>query len=372
MAITLDDLPDDLLIYAIAILSVPDILFLRQTCTRFNALTRLEIIWINAFKFNILSKDYPCPVDDTDFEQRTCHAYRLATRWLADSPLIPVSQTSFNGSPAQEIKFIPGCQNKQKCSEWSPKGELFVGVTLNADPESDVSVVVTLSRPQTIVLLHLDGNGSLRQIQDIDVGFRPVSMTGDIISFSDDVSKTLIYNWKTEERAYLEGGDMPNYHCNHVVFAPNTVVVVCINTFSVYAMPPLLRQINTAIMTNCFDWFDRTSATPTSLLIFSEMYRPQTLEPNLFQLCSLASVPPTLLFEGLSRHRVLSHVNMVLGKRGTVSPPVFPGSLNPTAQVRIRELCSNAPKNWTALNYDEELERIALGSRYGEVTITQL
>ncbi|KAK0443424.1 uncharacterized protein EV420DRAFT_1649210 [Desarmillaria tabescens] len=69
------NLPDDVLIYIIVFLPVPDIILLRQTCKWFNALTRLHIIWTNAFKLNILSNDYPTPIDDTDLEQHMLHTY---------------------------------------------------------------------------------------------------------------------------------------------------------------------------------------------------------------------------------------------------------------------------------------------------------
>ncbi len=177
---TFYDLADDVLIYTIAFLSVPDILLLRQvstsqvqdpdflnsqTCKRFSALTRLHIVWTNAFKLDVLFNDYPYSLDDTDLEHRTRHAYRLAFRWRADSPLTPKSETTFIGSPASEIKFVPGRQHRwvltvskgiwsvltiwditrqQKCSEWSPKGAIFTGVKLNADPESEAGVAVSL------------------------------------------------------------------------------------------------------------------------------------------------------------------------------------------------------------------------------------
>ncbi|KAK0434998.1 uncharacterized protein EV420DRAFT_1653514 [Desarmillaria tabescens] len=387
MTITLNNLPDDLLIDAIAFLSVPDILFLCQACTRFNT-----------FKLNILSNDYPCPINDTDHKQRTCHAYRLATRWLADYPMIPTSIIKFTASPASDIKFIPGWQHKwilivsegirtvltiwdvaraHKCSEWLPKGgKLFTKIILNEDPESEVSIVVALYGSERILFLHLDDDGALHKVHDIDVGFHPVSMTGDVIAFSDDISKALIYNWKTEEQAYLDdGGDMQDNDCNHIIFAPTSIDCCHPHQLSQYL----------------FDWHDHTSATPTSLLTLSESYRLWTLETNLFQLYSLASVPPMLLSRGLSRHCVLSYVDMVLGKRGTavwISPEecataeyrgcktliaaIFPGPLNAMAEVRIHELCSNTPNNWDALDYDEELGRIALGSCLGEVTIVQL
>ncbi|PBK61092.1 hypothetical protein ARMSODRAFT_673835 [Armillaria solidipes] len=86
---TLYDLPDDVLIYTIEFLYIPDIVLLRQTCKRFSALTRLHIVWTNAFKLDIISNDYPFSLDNTDLEDRTCHTYRLVSRWLADSSLTP-------------------------------------------------------------------------------------------------------------------------------------------------------------------------------------------------------------------------------------------------------------------------------------------
>ncbi|KAK0443418.1 uncharacterized protein EV420DRAFT_1649206 [Desarmillaria tabescens] len=222
---TLYNLPDDVMIYIIVFLSVPDILLLRQTCKRFNALTRLHIVWTNAYKLDIISNDYPIPVDDTDLEQRTRHAYRLASRWLADSPMMPASETSFTGSPVSEIKLIPGRQHKwllivlkgiwsvltiwdimhvHKYSEWSPRGALFTGVKLNTDTESEASITVALDGSQRIALLHLDNDGILHEICSFEIDLQPVTLTGDIIALSDEFSTTLIYNWKTGERAYLD------------------------------------------------------------------------------------------------------------------------------------------------------------------------
>lgn len=103
------------------------------------------------------------PLDVIDLEHHTRHAYRLASRWLADSPLTPKSETTFIGSLVTEIKLIPGREDRWlltvskgiwsvltiwdvahglKWSEWSPKGTLFTGVKLNADPESEASVAL--------------------------------------------------------------------------------------------------------------------------------------------------------------------------------------------------------------------------------------
>ncbi len=40
---------------------------------------------------------------------------------------------------------------------------------------------------------------------------------------------------------------------------------------------------------------------------------------------------------------------------------VFPGPLNPTAKVRIREVSTNMLNNWTSFDYDEVLGGIPVG-----------
>ncbi|PBK61097.1 hypothetical protein ARMSODRAFT_897248 [Armillaria solidipes] len=408
---TLYNLADDVLIYTISFLSIPDILLLRQTCKRLHALTRLRIVWTNAFKLDIVLNDYPFPLDDTDLEHRTRHAYRLASRWLANSPLTPKSETTFIGSPVSEIKFVPGRRHKwvltvskgiwsvltiwditrqQKCSEWSPKGAIFTEVKLNADPESEASVAVSLS--QRIVLLRLDDDGFLHEIRSIDTDLRPVSITGDVIALDDDASKTLIYNWKTEERAYLDDvGNNQHDHCLQVVFTSTTILVVRARSITLYTGPPL----PTRIATHSFGWVDGASATPTSILIRSQSDNPWASELNSLELYSLASFPPTLTSKISSRRGALRCTDVILGKRATavwIRPhdramvshweehdgcetfiaAVFPGPLNPTGEVRVRQVCMNPLNNWTAFDYDEDIGRIALGSGFGKITIVQL
>lgn len=57
----------------------------------------------------------------------------------------------------------------------------------------------------------------------------------------------------------------------------------------------------------------------------------------------------------------------------TLVAAVFPGPLNQSGHtVTTRTLWINSFNNWTSLDYDEELGRIALGSSYGRVTILDL
>ncbi|KAG7441270.1 uncharacterized protein BT62DRAFT_974991 [Guyanagaster necrorhizus] len=405
-------LADDVLIYTIAYLSVPDILLLRQTCKLFNALTRLPIVWTNAHKLDILSNDYPFPLDDSDLEQRTRHAYRLASRWLADSALSPKSETTFTGSPVSEIKFVSGRQHKwlltvskviwsvlmvwdiargQKCSEWSPKGAIFTGVSLNDDAESEASLAVSFAyvyRSQKIILLRLDDAGTLHEIGSIDIDLRPVNLTGDVLALTDDTSVTLIHNWKTGEQTYL---DTPPDHCIQIVLTPPTVLVVRARSIALYALPS-----STPLSTHSFGWVDGASATTTSILIRSENDNPWASELNSLQLYALSSFPPTLISRISSRRGALRCPDIILGKRGTavwirphdralvshweeqenscetLMTAVFPGSLNHTENVRVRDVCMNTLNNWTALDYDEDLGRIALGSGFGKITVVQL
>ncbi len=43
----------------------------------------------------------------------------------------------------------------------------------------------------------------------------------------------------------------------------------------------------------------------------------------------------------------------------TLIATVFPGPLNPKADVRVQDVCMNSLNNWTVLEYDEDLGMIA-------------
>ncbi|KAK0237378.1 hypothetical protein EDD85DRAFT_953378 [Armillaria nabsnona] len=79
-----------------------------------------------------------------------------------------------------------------KCSEWSPEGATFTEVKMNAEPESEVDVAVSLS--QRIVLLHLDDARTLHETRSIDTDLCPVNITGTVITLDNDAFKMLVYN----------------------------------------------------------------------------------------------------------------------------------------------------------------------------------
>ncbi|KAK0433865.1 hypothetical protein EV421DRAFT_1993882 [Armillaria borealis] len=219
---------------------------------------------------------------------RTRHAHRLASCWLADSPLPLKSETTFFGSPVSQIKFVPGRQHKwvltaskgiwsiltiwditlqQKCSEWSPEGAIFTRVQLNADPESEAGVAVSLS--ERIVLPRLDDNGTLHEISFIDTDLRPVTLSGAVMALDDGISQALVYNWKTDECAYIDDvGDNQHDHCLRVVFTPPTILVLRACSISLYTASP------TCIATPSFGQVDGASAPPTSILIRSQSNNP--------------------------------------------------------------------------------------------------
>ncbi|KAK0216385.1 hypothetical protein IW262DRAFT_1464921 [Armillaria fumosa] len=406
------DLPDDVLIYIVAFLSVPDILHLRQTCKLFNALSRLGIVWTHAFKHNILSNDYPCNLDESDLEQRTCDAYRLATQWLGDRPLASKSDTIFTGSSVHEIKFIPGRQHQwlltickestdryvvavwniprmEKRSEWCQEGRMLRGVTCNTDPESEANIVV--ASQERLVFLHLDDNGILHEMKIIDmILYSVAAFHGDIIALDDTTPLTVIYSWKTGARAFLGcGDDLRRNHCLKVVFTSSIIIVVRSFSISIYTAPLLLHgQTHVPIFTHPFDWVNGVSVAltnPLSILICSDEYDDHVELPRSPELCSLASFFTPIL----TGKKVSNSTGFVLGKRATavcarnlensrdnfdpktLLAAVFPGPLNPTDQARVREVCT-LRKPWYTFDYDEDLGRIAYQSDVEQITILQL
>ncbi|KAK0433878.1 hypothetical protein EV421DRAFT_1718159, partial [Armillaria borealis] len=373
----------------------------------FNVLTRLRIVWINAFKLDITSNNYPFPLDDTDLEHRTRHSYRLASCWLADSPLTPKSETTFIGSPVSEINFVPGRQLKwllavskgiwlvltiwdvaggHKCSQWSPKGTIFTELKLNAE-----SRLTYVGHRESFSCAWTTTGHWMRSVLLTATSAQSTSLvTRDIISLSDDVSKMLIYNWKTKERAYIDDvGDSQHDNCLEVVFTPSTILVVRARSITLYGISL------TRIDTHSFGWVDGASATPISILICSQHDNPWASKLNSLELYSLSSFPPTLSRKVSSRSGALRCTNVILGKGDTavwICPhdramvshgekhdgyetliaAVFPGPLNPSTEVHVREVCMNSLNNWTVLDYDEELGRIGLGSGFGKITIVQL
>ncbi|SJL17344.1 uncharacterized protein ARMOST_20894 [Armillaria ostoyae] len=392
MSSTFYDRAEDILI---AFLS-PRIFF-SDNFKRFCALTRLHVVWTNTVNLDILAHDYPYLLYDTDLEHRTCHAYRLVSRWLADSSLTRKGETTFIGS--------------LKCSEWLLKGAIFTGVKLSADPESEPSVVASSSQS---VLLHLDGHGILPEIRSIDTDLRPA-----IIALSDDVSKTVIYNWKTEEHAHLDDvGDNQHDHCLQTPFRSQRIILlhlgdteplheICsikINLCPVNITGDIIVLSDNASKTlvyNCktvraylddvciqhdrclqvvFTPLHTSAFTCIATHSFSLVEASRQTHPNIIPYLSLnprlqnifATVPrctnvilgkwATTAWIRTHDHALVSH-SEEHNECETLIAAVLTGPLNSIEQVR--KVCMNSLNNWTAFDLDGDLGRIALGSGFG-------
>ncbi|PBK61075.1 hypothetical protein ARMSODRAFT_673535 [Armillaria solidipes] len=118
---------------------------------------------------------------------------------------MPKSKTTFIGSPVSEIKFMPGREHRwlltvskgiwsvltiwdiahgHKRSDLSPKGAIFTVVKLNADPQSEAGIAVSLS--QRIVFLRLGDNRTLHKIRSVDTDLRPVTLSGAVLTLDDE------------------------------------------------------------------------------------------------------------------------------------------------------------------------------------------
>ncbi|PBK86118.1 hypothetical protein ARMGADRAFT_1066723 [Armillaria gallica] len=290
---TLYDLPEDVLIYTIVLLSLSDVLLLRQTWNRFRALKRLHFVWTDAFKLDILANDYHCP--PPPYRSRALHVSHLWTSVLLACRLSsnPEERDEFLGSPISESKYVPGPgrQHKLVLTIWDiPRYQMIT-------ERHDIHCDEAERRPR-------DDDGALHEIRSVETDLRLVNITGDVIAPSDDVSKTVIYNWKTDERV-----------CLYIVG----------------------------------DISSRRGALRCTDVILSKR-APAVWIPT---------------YDHVMVSRWEEHDGCE-----TLITAVFPGPLNPTAEVRVLELCSNAINNWTALDYDEDLGIIALGSAFRKILIS--
>jgi hypothetical protein len=112
----------------------------------------------------------------SELERNTCHAFSLASRWLSGCS-IP-RRTSFvdatSSTSVSDIRFVPGhggqwiltlskgvwgvitiwdiSAEPQKCCEWSPRGAIFNGFTLNSDPSSPATLAVSVLKDGSVVI----------------------------------------------------------------------------------------------------------------------------------------------------------------------------------------------------------------------------
>ena len=107
-------------------------------------------------------------MSNSDLEYETCRAFNLASWWI--SGLSAVRHTfrveATSGTFVREVRFMPGHAGEWiltlskgiwdimtiwglnpdggKLCEWSPRGALFKGMSLNSDPSSNGTVAMSV------------------------------------------------------------------------------------------------------------------------------------------------------------------------------------------------------------------------------------
>lgn len=262
-----------------------------------------------------------------------------------------------------------------------------------------------LLSPPHVVLLSLDGAGQLRSIREIPTTLRPISLSDTRLALCDDTHSTTIFDFSSDTAIRLDS-PLVNVvdHCIDVVFTPTHVLVIRARSINLFEYPSC-----SLVATHSFGWVDGASASyrPTtndiSLLIRHQSDNPWTANISTLQLYNLLPVkeglgytfPPVATAHISSPRGALRCPDVVLGRYGTaiwISPQertmvvddasgllstetlvaaAFPGPLNAEADVKTFKVHTNAMNNWTALDYDEEHGRIALGSSFGKVTVLE-
>ncbi len=262
-------------------------------------------------------------------------------------------------------------------------------------------------RPQHIVLLSLDDAGRLSSILEIPTTLRPIALHGTRLALCDDAHTTTIYDYESRQTVCL---DSPLVHivdhCIDVVFAPLQLLIVRARSIALFEYPS-----GDLIATHSFGWVDGVSVTYNqrtnviSLLVRHQSDNPWTADVSTLQLHNIfptkdgaGFVFPPVATAGISTpHGALRCPDVVLGRYGTavwISPQertmvvdeasdllsketlvaaAFPGPLNvDSPRVTAVKMFTNSLNNWTALDYDEEHGRVALGSSFGKVTVLEL
>ncbi|KAG6852862.1 hypothetical protein C0991_008497 [Blastosporella zonata] len=237
----------------------------------------------------------------SELEQRTCHAYRLALRWRSGhrSPRRTFFIDSISNVPVSDIRFLPGRSadwiltvskgiwdvltiwdlsspenDARKACEWSQRGALFSGIALNTDPASEATLAVSMSndgeQSVQLISLHSGENGtfSLQPIHSIPSHMKSMKLHGDLLALSDEVSRTVVWNWRLQISAILlepdsEAGPWQPNRSIQVVFAHRSILVV--RACSIHLFPePVLQEpplTYSPIAQHSFGWIDGVCVT---------------------------------------------------------------------------------------------------------------
>jgi hypothetical protein len=217
-------------------------------------------------------------------------------------------------------------------------------------------------------------------------------------------------------------------NCIQVVFAHDSVLVARARSIHLFPNPELQTtpKVYEPLARHSFGWVDGICVTANprdqslSILVRGESDDPWTAsihsldfysleqEPNYPSVLTPYIFPPTLSTQVASARGPLRCRDVMLGPCGTavwiqpqdravvglistdedypvqliqttsghesVVAAVFPGPLrsDETIAPRSRTLFTNRLNNWTSLDYDEQLGKIALGSSFGRVMILEL
>lgn len=157
-------------------------------------LTQLRIVWTNACVYHITGQGYPFPNIALDtlpvrkLEQHACHAARLSTNWLSNdwTPIRKWSIDATANTSVGDVRIMPGSEGSiiftlsksvwsvltvwqlepvtskttgenckfRKCCEWSPKGAIFNGFTLNSSPSSEAKLAISVVNNGCVFFSH--------------------------------------------------------------------------------------------------------------------------------------------------------------------------------------------------------------------------
>ncbi|KAF8637532.1 hypothetical protein AX17_002758 [Amanita inopinata Kibby_2008] len=309
--VSLDLLHDDILISALTWLAPPDLLSVRKTCKRFHDISRTRIVWTNACHRCVLALGYPFPNVPLDslsvesLERSTCNAYRLGHKWRSRG-LTPRTMHYVYGvfsAAISDVRFVPGHGDKwlvtisksiwsvlavwhiagtgtpQKRGEWSPKGAIFKGFCLNTDANSEATLAIALQHggKDVVYILSLkerdDGTVKFETVTSVVTRFMPMTLHGDILALSNDLTQTAIWNWRSNEYAMLhntrdEEDTWQHNICTQVLIEPenNFILVVRDRSIHLFPYPELTKpeqppSTYSAIANHAFGLIDGIAAT---------------------------------------------------------------------------------------------------------------
>ncbi|KAF8556548.1 hypothetical protein OG21DRAFT_1408858 [Imleria badia] len=274
MSLILDGLNQDILIYLFTVLSIPEILLLRQVSRRLYIVSEQHAVWKTACTNKILRNGIPFPkraltsFSAKDLERQTMRAYRLGLNWRSPTTTLhQVVSTHIKFGAVEQIKFLSrrgrswiittsigiwwtlcvrDCDSLHVVAEWSPGKALFNGIAVNSDDQSDAAIAISVHSAgnTTVELLTISdddaGGVTIQPLRTLDTSNKPVALNGDIVALCDHDSETLILNWKTQEQALLKSSDTWQDKPLHVVFAQGSIFVVRARSICIFEEPRMV------------------------------------------------------------------------------------------------------------------------------------